>query len=742
MARDTRKPPYLSILLGLSLVALSLWAQQTEAPEVRELRDRLEHVAYDLRFRLIQPFARQGGEPVVIVAIDEPSVEAEGSWPWPRAKLAELVARLSEAGAMVVGLDLAFPEPERNPARAVARDLEAAPGVDPSARVLATLSAAAPALDGDRTLAAVLAEEEAVLGYRLAPSGAGLGELGPALPVTGREDPAGTAIPRMEHHLGNASPLQEAATSGGFVSVFPDKDGVLRRYHLLLAQEDALYPSLALEMARLYLMAEEVRVATAPAGAERRVDHLSMAGLRIPTGRAGEVPVPYRGLRGSFPYLSATEVLSGDVPPERVEGRMVLIGATAPGPAEPQATPVETAFPRVEVHANVLRGLLEGAFPRSPSWAEGASLTFMVLAGLLLALALPFLRFWARWALTGALALVLVAGNLFLWAQWQWTVPVALPLALVVSLGLINVAPGLGSALPALLRLRTLGGRHDPVRRPGSTRRRAAEHQDLTVLFARFRGLTPLSETLPPSELQELVDELFTPMTREILAHHGTLDTYLGERILAFWGAPLEDPHHAGNAVRAALAMREEARRLEFQLQRKGLPDLEIGIGLHSGPVVVGGLGSTLRPAYTVLGEAVDLGERLEGLSGLYGASIVASDVAREGLEGEILFRRLDRIRVPGREDPLTIFEPLCPRAEASGLLLAEVERLEEALAAFWRREWAEAEERFSELLGASPEEPLYHLYLDRIQAIDPTEMPADWDGAYRPAAGEHARGC
>ncbi|MFP4616135.1 MAG: CHASE2 domain-containing protein [Thiohalorhabdus sp.] len=708
MARDTRKPPYLSILLGLSLVALSLWAQQTEAPEVRELRDRLEQVAYDLRFRLIQPFARQGGEPVVIVAIDEPSVEAEGSWPWPRAKLAELVARLSKAGALVVGLDLAFPEPGPT-----------------------------PDLDGDRALAGALAEEEAVLGYRLAPSGPRLGELGPALPVTEREDFADTAIPRMDHHLGNVAPLQEAAASGGFVSVFPDEDGVLRRYQLLLGHGDALYPSLALEMARLYLMAEEVRVATAPAGEERRVDHLSMAGLRIPTGRAGEVPVPYRGPRGRFPYLSATEVLSGDVPPERVEGRMVLIGATPPGPAELQATPVQTAFPRVEVHASVLRGLLEGAFPRSPSWAEGASLTFMVLAGLLLALALPFLRFWSRWALTGALALLLVGGNLLLWAQWQWTVPVVLPLGLVMALGLLNAAPGPGFTLPRPIRL---GKRHVPGglsgrgRRPGRTGGGAAERRDLTVLSARFRGLTHLSETLHPKELQELVDELFSPMAREILAHHGTLDTDLGERIRAFWGAPLEDPHQAGNAVRTALAMREEARRLGFQLQRKGLPDLGIGIGLHSGLMLVGDLGSALRPAYRVLGEAVDLGERLEGLSGLYGASIVASDVTREGLEGEILFRRLDRIRVPGREEPLTIFEPLCPKKEASSLLLAEVERLEEALAAFWRREWAEAEERFSELLGASPEDPLYHLYLDRIQAIDPTEMPADWDGAYRTA--------
>ncbi|MFA9460594.1 CHASE2 domain-containing protein [Thiohalorhabdus sp. Cl-TMA] len=739
MIRGKLKAHYIPILLGAALVVLTLWAQQTNAPVVQDLRKRLEGVAYDLRFRVTLPFSTEKREPVAIVDIDEKSLDAEGRWPWPRDKVAQLVDRLFEAGAVVVGMDMVFAEPQRNLAATTARHLEQAPGVDPSAEVLATLSAAAPALDDDRALARALDGHDVVMGYMLSREGPKKGALGPPLPTAELQGPEGTSIQVMDHHLGNLPMLQEAAASGGFFSIFPDRDGILRRYHLILAHNDTLYPSLALEMARLYLLAERVRVVTAPVGEVQTVDHLDMGGLRIPTGGHGDVLVPYRGAAGSFPYISATDVLSGEVSADKLAGKLVLIGTTARGLYDLRATPVQSVYPGVEVHANVLRGLLNRSFPRSPAWAEGANFIFMLVMGLLLAVALPLLRPLTLSLLTGALGLALVAGNVLVWSQWHWVIPIALPLFLVLGLGTLNMAYGFLFAERGRRRLKDMFGQYVPpelvdemTQDPESASSMEGERRDMTVLFADIRGFTAISEQLSAAELKDLLNRFFTPMTRVIFEHRGTIDKYVGDMIMAFWGAPLEDPEHARNGVKAALAMRGEAERLRFQFQKEGLPDVDIGVGLNSGAMNVGNMGSEYRRSYTVLGDAVNLGSRLEGLTKHYGASIVVSDVTREGLEDEILFRRLDRVQVKGRDEPLTIFEPLCPREEASAELLAEVDKLEQALSAYWRREWAEAEELFTELSRAKPDERLYELYLERIESIDPTRMPADWDGVYR----------
>ncbi|HKJ88413.1 MAG TPA: adenylate/guanylate cyclase domain-containing protein, partial [Gammaproteobacteria bacterium] len=360
------------------------------------------------------------------------------------------------------------------------------------------------------------------------------------------------------------------------------------------------------------------------------------------------------------------------------------------------ATPVQSVYPGVEVQASVLRGLLNRSFPRSPPWASGANFAFMLGVGLLLAVVLPFLRPLALTALTGVLALALVTGNLALWSQWHRVVPVALPLGLVLGLGALNLAYGFLFAGRGRRRLQEAFGQHVPpelvdemTRTPGVADSMEGERRDMTVLFADIRDFSAIAEQLTAAELRDLLNRFFTHMTRIIFEHRGTVDKYVGDMVMAFWGAPLEDPEHARHGVRAALAMQEEAQRLRFQFQKEGLPDVEIGVGLNSGPMNVGNMGSEFRRSYTVIGDAVNLGARLEGLTNFYGADIVVSDVTREGLEEEILFRRLDRVQVRSREEPLTIFEPLCLREEASGELLAEVERLEEALTAFWRREWA-----------------------------------------------------
>jgi adenylate cyclase len=721
------------------LVAAALAVQHGDLPGVTQLRQRLEGVAYDLRFELTHPFAGGDDAGVVIVDIDEKSLAAEGQWPWPRAKVARLVERLFAAGAVVVGLDMVFAEPERNPARRTRQRLRELPDWEPPAAILEALARAAPRVDGDRALARALRGTDSVLAYMLGPDAPGKGALGPPLPGHGIADPAATAIRAMPSHLGNLAPLQEAAASAGFFSILSDADGILRRYHLILAHDGEVYPSLALAMARLYLLAEEVPVTTAPIDGVPAVDHLELAGMRLATDGQGAVLIPYRGEAGSFPYISATDVLSGAADGERLAGKLVLVGSTAQGQYDLRATPIQSVYPGVEVHANVLRGILTQRFPRNPSWAEGANFTLMLVTGLLLALLLPRLRPLPLTAVTLGLAAVLVAANVLVWSWYQWVLPVAVPLLMVLALGTANMAHGFLFAERSRRQLKDMFGQYVPpelveemAANPDSAASMAGERRDMTVLFADIRGFTAISEALPAAELKDLLNRFFTPMTRIIFEHRGTIDKYVGDMIMAFWGAPLADPDHARNAVAAGLAMRAEAERLRQAFAAEGLPEVDIGVGLNTGPMNVGNMGSDYRRSYTVLGDAVNLGSRLEGLTKHYGVGMIVGEATGHGLVGEFLFRRLDRVRVKGRAEPLTIYEPLCARDAASPALEAEVAAHERALDAYFRRDWETARDTFGELAAAHPDDPVYRLFLQRLAETDPADLPADWDGVYR----------
>lgn len=727
------------VLLGTALVAVALWVQHTDLGGVRQLRDRLEWVAYDLRFDLTRPFAQGENPGIVIVDIDERALRQEGRWPWPRARVAELVDRLYAAGAVVVGLDMVFAEPERNPALRARDRLRARPGFAPGDPALAALKRAAPAVDGDRLLAEALAGTDTVLGYLLGDDLAAKGVPGPPLRGTGVDDPAATAIPARDGHLGNLAPLQEAAAGGGFFSIRPDADGILRRYPLIRGHAGAIYPSLALAMARLYLLAEQVEVATAPIGGVPHVDHLELTGLRLPADGEGAVLVPYPGGPGSFPYISAAAVLAGERAPQRLAGKLVLVGSTAKGQHDVRATPVASVYPGVEVHASVLRGILSERFPLSPSWAEGASFSLMLAVGLLLAAGLPWLRPLALTAVTLGLAGALTAANVVLWSQHHWVLPLAIPLLMVLALGAANMAYGYLVEERGRRQLKDMFGQYVPpelveelAANPRGADSMAGERRDMTVLFADIRGFTAISEALTAAELKDLLNRFFTPMTRVIFEHRGTIDKYVGDMIMAFWGAPLPDPDHPRNAVAAALAMRDEARRLGSKFAAEGLPAVDIGVGLNTGPMNVGNMGSDYRRSYTVLGDAVNLGARLEGLTKHYGAAVVVGEATRAGLDDAFLFRRLDRVRVKGRSQPLTIHEPLCPLDAATPALREEVTAHERALDAYLARDWDTARAAFGDLADSHPDDPLYRLYRERLAATDPADLPADWDGVYR----------
>jgi adenylate cyclase len=316
--------------------------------------------------------------------------------------------------------------------------------------------------------------------------------------------------------------------------------------------------------------------------------------------------------------------------------------------------------------------------------------------------------------------------------------PLALPVVMPVLLGMLNMAWGFLFEERSKRHLQGMFGQYVPPElvaeladNPDGLVSMEGERREMTVLFCDIRSFTTISEGLEPGELKDMLNRYFTPMTRIIFENRGTVDKYVGDMIMAFWGAPLEDPDHARHALVTALAMLEESERLKPELQAMGYPELNIGIGLNSGPMSVGNMGSEYRRAYTVLGDAVNLASRLEGLTKFYGVRLVVGDDTRAG-QDDFLFRILDRVQVKGKDEPVDIHEPVGPRAELDPAVITEVEAHEAAVAAYRARDWETARAAFNKLATAHPDRVIYTLYLERMELVDPTTLPEDWDGVFR----------
>ena len=718
--------------LGLLLVLLFLWVQHTGHGAVSAIRDRVEYLAYDLRLNAGLPDAAQPPPEILIVDVDEASLQQEGRWPWPRVRLAELLARLQNAGAAVVAFDMVLSEAETNAALTL---LQRLPADSIDAELAERLRAEAREQDGDTRLAARIEAGDTVLGVVFHNQASNpIGRLPePLFPVPG----AMLAVPSLSTYTANRDILQTATPYAGFLTALPDTDGVIRRAPLLLRYGDGLYPALALETARVYLLSERPRLVTADVGAVTAIEGIDLGGGRVvSTDALGRVLVPYRGASGSFARLSAAAVLRGDFAAEEIANRIVLIGTTALALADLKATPVQGVYPGVEVHANLLAGILAGHFPHEPAWGPGASFVLLLGVGAALAVLLPLLSAAAQLLVSAGIVAALVGFNSWLWTQAGLALVVAVPILLVLHLAVLNLGYGFLFEARGRRQLKDMFGQYVPpalveeMNRTGERYDFSGESRELTVLFADIRSFTTISEALSAADLKALLNRFFTPMTRIIFDRRGTIDKYVGDMIMAFWGAPVRDAEHADHAIAAALDMLEAVKALRIEFAREGLPEVSIGIGINSGTMNVGDMGSQYRRAYTVIGDAVNLASRLEGLTKYYGVDLVVGPHTRD-LAADFVYRRLDRVRVKGKQQAVEVYTPVCRPVQLSEQLRAELAAHEQALEHFWRREWEQAHALFNELRLTYPQTALYALYLERIQQLRRRALPDDWDGVY-----------
>ncbi|MEZ5661638.1 MAG: adenylate/guanylate cyclase domain-containing protein [Burkholderiaceae bacterium] len=587
---------------------------------------------YDARLRVAPPLEQS---PVVIIDIDETSLAKVGRWPWSRRTMAELTRRLFDKGQpAVVGFDVVFAEPQLD---------------DP---------------DADRMLAQAMSLGKVVLGYYFTSDRGGFtsGELPGAAFDSAN---LGTGVPRLvwNGYGANLPVFMQAAANAGFVNPMLDPDGMTRSLPLLAEYAGQIYESLSLRVLREALGNTVMAVGTESIEIANAARQLS-----LPLSEALTVLVPFTGPRDksgrNFKYVSASHVLDGSADWSLFKDKIVLIGTSAPGLADLRPTPISESLPGVEVHASLIAGALEGRLlARVPEGNQIAAIAILLIGGLF-AVAAPR---------AGAFGVVLAtctsAGALFVWnivafVHLGWVLPLAGSLLTIVVIGLFNLAAGYaieGRARRAVVDLFSEYVSPDVVgtmaRDPLNYHGQISVNRELTVMFADIRGFTRIAEKMPPDMLREYLNEVLTDLTECIYRYRGTVDKYMGDAVMAFWGAPVEDPAHAHHAVLAAIDMQKAIARLSERFAARGFPPVAIGIGINTGLMRVGDMGSKLRRAYTVIGDSVNLASRLESLTKHYRTPIIVGESTEQACP-DIRFTPIDTVVVTGRQGAVRIFAP------------------------------------------------------------------------------------
>ena len=724
------------MISGILLTLLASLFYLSDNPTSIDILQRLEAIPYDIRLKLSTPIKSSDLPPIIIVDVDEASLKKEGRWPWSREKIAYLINKLSASNVAVITIDVVQSEREENPLTKVKQALANRNENMPGWLNKQQLKQLENELDADAYFAATLKDKEVVLGYPFFKKL--VTQAGKLPPTTISSDLKNMDNLTAIHMLGYTANLKEFtnnAAGSGFFSIAPDRDGSVRRAPVVARYNDQVYPSLALETARLYLLEDEIKLHTETVGSAKTVSQVSLGSLMIPTDAQGQILIPYLGKRKHFPYLSATEVLHSTKPIPELDNAIALIGTSAIGLADLRPTPVQASFPGVEIQANILHGLLHPeTIAYIPDWSEGATVLWLVLLGILMSLVYPLLSPFTLVASGTGLLLLTFATNYWLWASYKINLPVVMSLLLIMAVSSLYVVHYLLRENRDRRQIHDMFGQYVPLEHINKLIENPAEvntqgeKREMTVLFSDLRNFTSLSEPLTTRELKTFLNHYLTPITKIIFDHQGTIDKYVGDMVMAFWGAPLKDPEHASQAVIAALKMQQKITDMQDEFSRLGLETVAAGIGIHSGEMNVGDMGSDYRRAYTVLGDAVNLGSRLEGLTKYYDVKILVSEDTKAQCPN-IIFRYIDYVRVKGKQDAIKIYEPVATKGQLSNKALEHLDAHKKAFQYYLNADWDKASKAFNALYKSTGE-PLYQIYLKRIKDTS-TIAPQDWNPVY-----------
>ena len=715
----------LALMIGFGALRIA------DPAPVEEIRVR----TFDF-FQRIEP-RKKTVRPVTIVDIDDKSLEKVGQWPWPRTRIADLVTELTGLGAVVIAFDAVFSEPDRLNPEAVAdtfRNLDE----ETRARLRALPS-------NDEVFAEAIRKSRVVLGE------SGLREevtaLDKTLPVTGLamlgEEPQRFMFD-FPGLLRNVPVLEHAAAGRGLFTIKPERDGIVRRVPMIMQAQGQTMPSLTFEMLRVATGSGTILIKAETAG----IKSLGIKGLQIPTDHNGQIWVHYARNDASI-YVPAINVLEKNVAPDMIAGKLVLIGTSAVGLNDIKTTPVSRAMPGVEIHAQVLESALTGDVISTPIFGIVVEFAAALLFGLLVIAFAPLFGPITLFALGAAFASVLLGASVYFYAQHRLLIDFTYPLMSTTAIYLTLIFSSFVREQAQRRQIRSAFGQYlspalvEQLAQSPEKLVLGGEEREMTIMLSDMRGFTSISETYKndPQGLTALMNRFLTPLTNAILNRKGTIDKYMGDAIMAFWNAPLDDKDHELNACEAALDMLERVDELnqarEQEAKEEGRPfiPLNVGVGLNTGICVVGNMGSDQRFDYSVLGDSVNLASRLEGQSKEYGFPIIIGSRTALAVKDRFAILELDFIMVKGKKEPEVIYAIAGREDTAQSGRFQRLRNLTiEMLACYRGRDWEgalAAIERGRKTDEANSRELLYRLYETRIRGYLEHPPPQDWNGAF-----------
>ena len=697
----------------------------------------LRLIAFD-SYQRLNPEHYDPSLPIRVVDIDEESLSKIGQWPWPRTTVRDLLLKLASDGAAVVGFDILFAEPDRTSVEEIAKRL-------PTSQANLIRAATAGQPTNDQALADALKQTPSVLSVSLEQE-----------TKTNFQAKAGFAIagqnprPFIAGFAGatnNLAVLDEAAHGLGAFNWMPDRDQIVRRVALVYRIGDTLVPSLAAEALRVaqdastYVLKSSNANGESSLGQSTGLNHIRIGQAEIPTDSSGAVYLRFRHFNRAA-YIPAWKVLAGEVPKDAIDGRIILIGTSAPGLLDLRASPLDASMPGIEIHAQVIEQLLTKRFLTRPDYALALEQFVILALGIMLAFLLP--RVSAKTAVAVGLltmGLVVTGG----WMAFRYASLLFDPTYPALVLGCITAAitsyvyhgveAQRGHIRQAFSQYLSPVVIQEIIAHPDRLKL-GGEERELTLMFCDVRNFTTISQDLSAVDLTTFINELLSPLTEIIMEHRGTIDKYMGDAIMAFWNAPLDDPDHANNACHAALKMAakmvdlNEIWRQRAEAEKRPYKRVDIGMGLNTGQCCVGNLGSTHRFDYSAIGDNVNVTSRFEGLTKIYGVPAV---LGQRSLAPGIAALELDLVAVKGRTRPTHIYT-LVEMLYADKDQMESLQRKHQAfLAAYRSQQWDAAEHLIDTCrsTGVSQLDTCYSLFASRITQLRQASLSPNWDGAF-----------
>ncbi len=733
-----------SITFYLTIIIIIVFLIGPSFLEIIELK------TLDLRF--LSRGIIKGNDSIVLAVIDEKSLDKEGRWPWPRSKFAKLIDTLSRDGAKVVGLDVGFLEPDENTNLKLIRQFKQK--LDSlkinNSQINKFMDQAKLIADNDLALANSLERSKAkvVLGYFFHMTQKEIeyriqekqiqnqldrirNSKYPLIMYDQQEmdiDPFLTAYAPES----NLKILSRAADSSGYFNMMPDKDGVVRWMPLAIKCGKEVYSPLSIQSAWHYLDKPQMMVEVANYG----IEGVRIGKISIPTDEQGRMLINYCGPKKTFPHYSITDIINGNLPEGLFKDKIVLVGATSVGIYDMRNTPFSPVYPGLEIHATVISNILNQNFLAHPKWTKVLDLMVIIFMGVIIGFIIPRLSALraAPFALGLFLAHIFFSRLLFVrYGIWfNITYPLLALIVLYVSLTVYKYLTEererkkIKGAFTYYVSSSVV---NEMLKHPEKLKL-GGDRKELSVLFSDIRGFTTIAEGMTPEDLVHLLNEYLTVMTDIVFKYEGTLDKYIGDAIMALYGAPLDLPDHAERACRSALDMVEELKELNRKWVSEGKQPMDIGIGINTGPMMVGNMGSEQRFDFTAMGDAVNLSSRLEGANKSYKTSIIISESTHEQIKGKFTCMELDLVRVKGRTKPIKIYS-LVGYGDLTDIKSDIVNQFNNAVNLYRNRNWAEAMRIFENITALDPDMYAARIYIERCNELKENPPPEEWDGVF-----------